>query len=216
MSIHRYSDFQGWLHVISVHEGLSISHFSFPPGCKYNQVNSHFHCIREGCQFSFLLKHQMTSHARKHMRRMLGKNFDRVPGQVNHKKYIWDRNTGNLWMHCPSLRVSSAHNHTHSVFRCYHIIPWVAAQPTVHPLQKILYRSRPLPRPWWTRRLMNAWTTLVWAAPAGCPRSPPTLIAAAPVPQWAMKVLMQVRKLKCLILSYLIYLGYIICTAPHK
>ncbi|XP_019397220.1 PREDICTED: zinc finger protein castor homolog 1 isoform X2 [Crocodylus porosus] len=51
-------------------------------GCKYNQVNSHFHCIREGCQFSFLLKHQMTSHARKHMRRMLGKNFDRVPTQV--------------------------------------------------------------------------------------------------------------------------------------
>ncbi|XP_056651756.1 zinc finger protein castor homolog 1 isoform X2 [Monodelphis domestica] len=50
-------------------------------GCKYNQVNSHFHCIREGCQFSFLLKHQMTSHARKHMRRMLGKNFDRVPAQ---------------------------------------------------------------------------------------------------------------------------------------
>ncbi|XP_067228175.1 zinc finger protein castor homolog 1 isoform X7 [Chanodichthys erythropterus] len=50
--------------------------------CKYNQVNSHFHCIREGCQFSFLLKHQMTSHARKHMRRMLGKNFDRVPSQV--------------------------------------------------------------------------------------------------------------------------------------
>nr|XP_058160410.1 zinc finger protein castor homolog 1 isoform X2 [Dasypus novemcinctus]XP_058160411.1 zinc finger protein castor homolog 1 isoform X2 [Dasypus novemcinctus] len=48
-------------------------------GCKYNQVNSHFHCIREGCQFSFLLKHQMTSHARKHMRRMLGKNFDRAP-----------------------------------------------------------------------------------------------------------------------------------------
>uniref|UniRef100_A0A8C6S867 Castor zinc finger 1 n=1 Tax=Neogobius melanostomus TaxID=47308 RepID=A0A8C6S867_9GOBI len=52
-------------------------------GCKYNQVNSHFHCIREGCQFSFLLKHQMTSHARKHMRRMLGKNFDRVPSQVH-------------------------------------------------------------------------------------------------------------------------------------
>ncbi|KAG8434794.1 hypothetical protein GDO86_012949 [Hymenochirus boettgeri] len=51
-------------------------------GCKYNQVNSHFHCIREGCQFSFLLKHQMTSHARKHMRRMLGKNFDRLPGQA--------------------------------------------------------------------------------------------------------------------------------------
>uniref|UniRef100_H3DCI7 Castor zinc finger 1 n=1 Tax=Tetraodon nigroviridis TaxID=99883 RepID=H3DCI7_TETNG len=50
-------------------------------GCKYNQVNSHFHCIREGCHFSFLLKHQMTSHARKHMRRMLGKNFDRVPSQ---------------------------------------------------------------------------------------------------------------------------------------
>ncbi|CAL8238616.1 unnamed protein product, partial [Lota lota] len=50
-------------------------------GCKYNQLNSHFHCIREGCQFSFLLKHQMTSHARKHMRRMLGKNFDRVPSQ---------------------------------------------------------------------------------------------------------------------------------------
>uniref|UniRef100_A0A665T9P7 C2H2-type domain-containing protein n=1 Tax=Echeneis naucrates TaxID=173247 RepID=A0A665T9P7_ECHNA len=52
-------------------------------GCKYNQVNSHFHCIREGCQFSFLLKHQMTSHARKHMRRMLGKNFDRVPSQTD-------------------------------------------------------------------------------------------------------------------------------------
>ncbi|XP_031422168.1 zinc finger protein castor homolog 1 isoform X3 [Clupea harengus] len=51
-------------------------------GCKYNQVNSHFHCIRDGCQFSFLLKHQMTSHARKHMRRMLGKNFDRVPSQM--------------------------------------------------------------------------------------------------------------------------------------
>ncbi|KAM9445873.1 zinc finger protein castor homolog 1 isoform 3-T4 [Clarias gariepinus] len=55
---------------------------NFLPGCKYNQVNSHFHCIREGCMFSFLLKHQMTSHARKHMRRMLGKNFDRVPSQV--------------------------------------------------------------------------------------------------------------------------------------
>ncbi|XP_075459621.1 zinc finger protein castor homolog 1 isoform X3 [Ascaphus truei] len=51
-------------------------------GCKYNQVNSHFHCIRDACQFSFLLKHQMTSHSRKHMRRMLGKNFDRVPGQI--------------------------------------------------------------------------------------------------------------------------------------
>lgn len=59
-------------------------------GCKYNQVNSHFHCIREGCQFSFLLKHQMTSHARKHMRRMLGKNFDRVPTQVTH------------WLNCRS------------------------------------------------------------------------------------------------------------------
>lgn len=56
--------------------------FSPLAGCKYNQVNSHFHCIREACQFSFLLKHQMTSHARKHMRRMLGKNFDRVPSQV--------------------------------------------------------------------------------------------------------------------------------------
>ncbi|KAK1159535.1 hypothetical protein AOXY_G22267 [Acipenser oxyrinchus oxyrinchus] len=52
------------------------------PGCKYNQVNSHFHCIRDGCLFSFLLKHQMTSHSRKHMRRMLGKNFDRVPSQM--------------------------------------------------------------------------------------------------------------------------------------
>ncbi|XP_043532181.1 zinc finger protein castor homolog 1 isoform X4 [Chiloscyllium plagiosum] len=49
--------------------------------CKYNQVNSHFHCIREGCHFSFLLKHQMTSHSRKHMRRMLGKNFDKIPNQ---------------------------------------------------------------------------------------------------------------------------------------
>ncbi|XP_041062533.1 zinc finger protein castor homolog 1 [Carcharodon carcharias] len=50
-------------------------------GCKYNQVNSHFHCIREGCHFSFLLKHQMTSHSRKHMRRMLGKNFDKISNQ---------------------------------------------------------------------------------------------------------------------------------------
>uniref|UniRef100_UPI00398F2AE5 zinc finger protein castor homolog 1 isoform X2 n=1 Tax=Pristiophorus japonicus TaxID=55135 RepID=UPI00398F2AE5 len=50
-------------------------------GCKYNQVNSHFHCIRDGCHFSFLLKHQMTSHSRKHMRRMLGKNFDKLPTQ---------------------------------------------------------------------------------------------------------------------------------------
>lgn len=51
-------------------------------GCKYNQVNSHFHCIRDGCLFSFLLKHQMTSHSRKHMRRMLGKNFDKMHNQV--------------------------------------------------------------------------------------------------------------------------------------
>lgn len=59
-------------------------------GCKYNQVNSHFHCIREGCQFSFLLKHQMTSHARKHMRRMLGKNFDRAPSsQVSRPSPTW-------------------------------------------------------------------------------------------------------------------------------
>ncbi|XP_072888279.1 zinc finger protein castor homolog 1 isoform X1 [Hemitrygon akajei] len=50
-------------------------------GCKYNQVNSHFHCIRDGCLFSFLLKHQMTSHSRKHMRRMLGKNFDKIHSQ---------------------------------------------------------------------------------------------------------------------------------------
>ncbi|XP_078281151.1 zinc finger protein castor homolog 1 [Rhinoraja longicauda] len=50
-------------------------------GCKYNQVNSHFHCIRDGCLFSFLLKHQMTSHSRKHMRRMLGKNFDKMHNQ---------------------------------------------------------------------------------------------------------------------------------------
>lgn len=59
--------------------GEAHAKWAVSAGCKYNQVNSHFHCIREGCQFSFLLKHQMTSHARKHMRRMLGKNFDRVP-----------------------------------------------------------------------------------------------------------------------------------------
>lgn len=65
-------------------------------GCKYNQVNSHFHCIREACQFSFLLKHQMTSHARKHMRRMLGKNFDRVPtSQVRAQA---------MWRNCPGYQ----------------------------------------------------------------------------------------------------------------
>ncbi|XP_077370826.1 zinc finger protein castor homolog 1 isoform X4 [Festucalex cinctus] len=72
-------------------------------GCKYNQVNSHFHCIREGCQFSFLLKHQMTSHARKHMRRMLGKNFDRVP---SHQVMPLSQRTDD--MHHGSAMVSGA------------------------------------------------------------------------------------------------------------
>lgn len=70
-----------WFCSLSIPSCATINGF-VSAGCKYNQVNSHFHCIREGCQFSFLLKHQMTSHARKHMRRMLGKNFDRVPTQV--------------------------------------------------------------------------------------------------------------------------------------
>ncbi|XP_067826482.1 zinc finger protein castor homolog 1 isoform X3 [Heptranchias perlo] len=65
-------------------------------GCKYNQVNSHFHCIRDGCQFSFLLKHQMTSHSRKHMRRMLGKNFDKIPSQFSSQGPRNDDAIGNM------------------------------------------------------------------------------------------------------------------------
>ncbi|GCB69417.1 hypothetical protein scyTo_0012424, partial [Scyliorhinus torazame] len=72
-------------------------------GCKYNQVNSHFHCIREGCQFSFLLKHQMTSHSRKHMRRMLGKNFDKIPNQN-------DDTMGNMAAATSSSAMSSTPN----------------------------------------------------------------------------------------------------------
>ncbi|XP_040286554.1 zinc finger protein castor homolog 1 isoform X3 [Bufo bufo] len=76
-------------------------------GCKYNQVNSHFHCIRDGCQFSFLLKHQMTSHSRKHMRRMLGKNFDRVPGQV-----VSHNAMGGSTAHSPSSTENPSSFHT--------------------------------------------------------------------------------------------------------
>ncbi|XP_038629616.1 zinc finger protein castor homolog 1 isoform X3 [Scyliorhinus canicula] len=72
-------------------------------GCKYNQVNSHFHCIREGCQFSFLLKHQMTSHSRKHMRRMLGKNFDKISNQN-------DDTVGNMAAATSSSAMSSTPN----------------------------------------------------------------------------------------------------------
>uniref|UniRef100_A0A2I3HQC4 Castor zinc finger 1 n=1 Tax=Nomascus leucogenys TaxID=61853 RepID=A0A2I3HQC4_NOMLE len=76
-------------------------------GCKYNQVNSHFHCIREGCQFSFLLKHQMTSHARKHMRRMLGKNFDRVPPSQGDGNASWSHAHSQACAGPPGLMDSS-------------------------------------------------------------------------------------------------------------
>uniref|UniRef100_UPI00358FDA03 zinc finger protein castor homolog 1-like n=1 Tax=Myxine glutinosa TaxID=7769 RepID=UPI00358FDA03 len=44
------------------------------PGCKYGGICSHFHCERTGCNFSFLLKQQMASHARKHLRRDLAES----------------------------------------------------------------------------------------------------------------------------------------------
>ncbi|XP_051895463.1 zinc finger protein castor homolog 1, partial [Pristis pectinata] len=75
-------------------------------GCKYNQVNSHFHCIRDGCLFSFLLKHQMTSHSRKHMRRMLGKNFDKIHNQGPRSDDV----TGNMAATSGSSAVTSTSN----------------------------------------------------------------------------------------------------------
>ncbi|XP_069774592.1 zinc finger protein castor homolog 1 isoform X2 [Narcine bancroftii] len=74
-------------------------------GCKYNQVNSHFHCIRDGCLFSFLLKHQMISHSRKHMRRMLGKNFDKIHNQGSRAD-----TSGNVAATSGSSAVTSASN----------------------------------------------------------------------------------------------------------
>ncbi|XP_077998745.1 zinc finger protein castor homolog 1-like [Glandiceps talaboti] len=48
-------------------------------GCKYNLIKKHFHCIRPGCKFSFTLQSQMETHARKHLRRIYGKNFEKQP-----------------------------------------------------------------------------------------------------------------------------------------
>ncbi|XP_077869302.1 zinc finger protein castor homolog 1 [Saccoglossus kowalevskii] len=48
-------------------------------GCKYNMIKKHFHCIRPGCKFSFTLQSQMETHARKHLRRIYGKNFEKQP-----------------------------------------------------------------------------------------------------------------------------------------
>ncbi|PIK40359.1 putative zinc finger protein [Apostichopus japonicus] len=47
------------------------------PGCKYNMLHKHFHCMHQGCHFSFLQVQQMESHGRKHMRRIYGKLFNR-------------------------------------------------------------------------------------------------------------------------------------------
>ncbi|XP_071476914.1 uncharacterized protein [Diadema antillarum] len=47
------------------------------PGCKYNLLHKHYHCMHQGCQFSFLQIQQMESHGRKHMRRIYGKFFNR-------------------------------------------------------------------------------------------------------------------------------------------
>ncbi|XP_076805665.1 zinc finger protein castor homolog 1-like isoform X2 [Clavelina lepadiformis] len=43
--------------------------------CKYNGLFSHYHCIRAGCAFAFQYKHQMSTHVRKHLRRMLGRSY---------------------------------------------------------------------------------------------------------------------------------------------
>ncbi|XP_070562081.1 zinc finger protein castor homolog 1-like isoform X2 [Ptychodera flava] len=48
-------------------------------GCKYNMIKKHFHCIRPGCKFSFTLQSQMETHARKHLRRIYGRNFEKQP-----------------------------------------------------------------------------------------------------------------------------------------
>uniref|UniRef100_H2ZKN0 C2H2-type domain-containing protein n=1 Tax=Ciona savignyi TaxID=51511 RepID=H2ZKN0_CIOSA len=44
-------------------------------GCKYNSMFSHYHCIRADCEFAFQYKHQMSTHVRKHLRRMLGRSY---------------------------------------------------------------------------------------------------------------------------------------------
>nr|CAB3227960.1 Zinc finger protein castor 1 [Phallusia mammillata] len=44
--------------------------------CKYNGLFSHYHCIRAGCAFAFQYKHQMSTHVRKHLRRMLGRSYN--------------------------------------------------------------------------------------------------------------------------------------------
>nr|XP_018671156.1 zinc finger protein isoform X3 [Ciona intestinalis] len=44
-------------------------------GCKYNGLFSHYHCIRADCEFAFQYKHQMSTHVRKHLRRMLGRSY---------------------------------------------------------------------------------------------------------------------------------------------
>lgn len=38
-------------------------------GCVYSKATNHFHCIRQGCGFTFTSTSQMTSHKRKHERR---------------------------------------------------------------------------------------------------------------------------------------------------
>lgn len=43
--------------------------------CKYNGLFSHYHCVRRGCTFAFQYKHQMSTHVRKHLRRMLGRTY---------------------------------------------------------------------------------------------------------------------------------------------
>ncbi|XP_071805727.1 zinc finger protein castor homolog 1-like isoform X2 [Asterias amurensis] len=52
------------------------------PGCKYNLLNKHYHCLHQGCNFSFLQIQQMESHGRKHMRRIYGKHFNKPGGSL--------------------------------------------------------------------------------------------------------------------------------------
>lgn len=52
--------------------------------CKYNCHFSHYHCIRTGCTFAFQYKHQMSTHVRKHLRRMLGRSYTGDVTDIDH------------------------------------------------------------------------------------------------------------------------------------
>eukprot|EP00057_Strongylocentrotus_purpuratus_P030440 XP_781684.2 PREDICTED: zinc finger protein castor homolog 1 [Strongylocentrotus purpuratus] len=114
------------------------------PGCKYNLLHKHYHCMHQGCQFSFLQIQQMESHGRKHMRRIYGKFFNRPNNNSPTGPQQLVLPILPLNNHSPPGNMSSPPGALASPPSPYHMHPTMVSLASSSPLHQLATSSSPI------------------------------------------------------------------------